>query len=114
MQSLTVASLLALVSLAACVTPQSGRVTVHNATAETIAEVTIEVSGNSLVARDLVAGGKTTFQFPIRHEDGYTVSARFASGRTQEAEVGYVAAGLPSDSQIEITSTTITEQLTPS
>ncbi len=108
LKPLVLASLLT--ALSACAT-QYGEVTVRNLTPETLDVVSIEVSGNDLVVRNLAAGASQTFTYRIRHEDGYTIHLKTATGRTEDAEVGYVAAGLPARSRIDVTPSGIIETL---
>ncbi len=101
---------LLLTVLSACA-PQYGEVTVRNLTQDTLKVVSVEVSGDQLAIQNLAAGASHTFTFQIRHEDAYTVHVETATGRTEDTEVGYVAAGLPARSRIDITPGEIVETL---
>jgi hypothetical protein len=69
-------------------------VTVRNGTAQNIDSVSIEVSNQTVQAKEIPAGGSVTLNYSIGGESEFHVIAKFKSGRTVEKSVGYVDAGL--------------------
>jgi len=89
--------------LCACAPPRSpAQVTVRNATAEDIVELTIDVSKQHLAARNVPPGGAATFKYSIGVESDYHVVAKFVSGQTLDRSVGYVDAGLNSQDSLTV------------
>ena len=80
-----------------------GTVTVINKASKDITDVAVTVCEKSYNFGDLKRGARKTFHCAIQRRSAFSISARFASGRTVAApEIGYVTPSIPTDSVIFI------------
>ena len=82
------------VSCLSLVAPRDGHVTLSNTTAEAIVRAQVGVCGQDFTIEHLGPGENRTVTFRIRADSHYTVSVRFASGRSMSKELGYITSGI--------------------
>lgn len=80
----------------------TGTFQVMNSSGEQIERVTIEVSDQTFIFRDLAPQEARTESFRIGKDSHYDVSVKFETGRNLEATIGYVTSGIDSADNIVI------------